>query len=205
MSVDGRTHWLPNPFLVIATQNPYEQAGIFPLPESQLDRFLFKIHLEYQSAAIERAILRLPHRALAPDVLGDVTPLFDVARLQVAQEELEATPAPDDVIAYIVEIIRGTREAAGVDPRCEPPRGRPPARRVEGTCPAHEPPGGHARGRRGDGPQRAAASPDRRGRRSRPGRDGLDRRRSRLSSKPLSRLRSRPRRHRPPQRRQSPR
>ena len=49
--------------MVIATQNPYEQAGIYPLPESQLDRFLFKIHLDYASAAIERAILRLPTRA----------------------------------------------------------------------------------------------------------------------------------------------
>ncbi len=68
--------------MVIATQNPYEQAGIFPLPESQLDRFLFKIHLDYASAAVERAILRLPHRGLAPDVLGDVQPLLDIAQLQ---------------------------------------------------------------------------------------------------------------------------
>ena len=82
VTVEGRTHWLPSPFMVIATQNPYEQAGIFPLPESQLDRFLFKIHLDYASAAVERAILRLPHRGLAPDVLGDVQPLLDVARLQ---------------------------------------------------------------------------------------------------------------------------
>ena len=80
VTVEGRTHWLPTPFMVIATQNPYEQAGIFPLPESQLDRFLFKIHLDYASAAVERAVLRLPHRGLAPDVLGDVQPLLDIAR-----------------------------------------------------------------------------------------------------------------------------
>jgi MoxR-like ATPase len=100
--------------MVIATQNPYEQEGIFPLPESQLDRFLFKIHLEYASAAIERAILRLPHRGLAPDVLGDVSPLLDVARLQQAQDDLDSTPAPDEVVAFIVDVIRRTRTASGV-------------------------------------------------------------------------------------------
>jgi MoxR-like ATPase len=114
VTVEGRTHWLPSPFMVIATQNPYEQAGIFPLPESQLDRFLFKLHLDYASAAIERAVLRLPHRGLAPDVVGDIQPLLDVARLQAAQEELDSTPAPDDVVAFIVEVVRATREADGV-------------------------------------------------------------------------------------------
>ncbi len=114
VTVDGRTHWLPSPFMVIATQNPYEQAGIFPLPESQLDRFLFKIHLEYESAEAECAILRLPHRGLAPDVLGDVMPLLDNTRLLNAQEELDATLAPDDVIAFVVDVVRGTRENEGV-------------------------------------------------------------------------------------------
>jgi len=114
VTVDGRTHWLPSPFMVVATQNPYEQAGIFPLPESQLDRFLFKIHLDYESAAIERAILRLPHRGLAPDVLGDIAPLLDVSRLHAAQEELDSTPAPNDTIAFIVDVIRNTRTAPGV-------------------------------------------------------------------------------------------
>src|SRR5215469_14555084 len=114
VTVEGRTHWLPNPFMVIATQNPYEHEGIYPLPESQLDRFLFKVHLEYASAAVERAVLRLPHRGLTPDVLGDVSPLLDVARLQQAQEDLDSTPAPDDVVGFIVDIIRQTRVAKGV-------------------------------------------------------------------------------------------
>jgi MoxR-like ATPase len=114
VTVDGRTHWLPAPFMVIATQNPYEQAGIFPLPESQLDRFLFKLHLEYGSAAVERAVLRLPHRGLAPDVLGDVQPLFDVAKLQTAQDDMDALPATDDTVAFIVDVVRATREMDGV-------------------------------------------------------------------------------------------
>ena len=92
VTVEGRTHWLPTPFMVIATQNPYEQVGIYPLPESQLDRFLFKIHLDYESAESENAVLKLPHRGLAPDVLGDIVPLLDVARLQRAQEDLDQTP-----------------------------------------------------------------------------------------------------------------
>jgi MoxR-like ATPase len=114
VTVEGRTHWLPAPFMVIATQNPYEQAGIFPLPESQLDRFLFKLHLEYASAAIERAVLRLPHRGLAPDVLGDVQPLFDVAKLQAAQDDMDTVPATDDTIAFIVDVVRATRDMDGV-------------------------------------------------------------------------------------------
>ena len=114
VTVAGRTHWLPSPFMVIATQNPYEQAGIYPLPESQLDRFLFKIHLDYASAAIERAILRLPHKGLAPDVLGDVAPLLDITKLTTAQQDLDETPAPDDVIAFIVDVVRGTREGDSV-------------------------------------------------------------------------------------------
>jgi MoxR-like ATPase len=114
VTVAGRTHWLPSPFIVVATQNPFEQHGIFPLPESQLDRFLFKVELDYGSAAEEEAILRLPHRGLAPDVLGDITPLLDVAKLDAAQRDLDATPVPDEVIRNIVQIVRYTRGAPGV-------------------------------------------------------------------------------------------
>jgi MoxR-like ATPase len=114
VTVSGRTHWLPSPFLVVATQNPFEQHGIFPLPESQLDRFLFKIELDYGSAEEEEAILRLPHRGLAPDVLGDITPLLDVAKLDAAQRELDATVVPEDVVRYIVQVVRRTREEPGV-------------------------------------------------------------------------------------------
>src|SRR5439155_25000068 len=71
VTVDGRPHWLPTPFMVIATQNPFEQEGIYPLPESQLDRFLFKVALSYGSPEEEEAFLRIPHRGLVPDVLGD--------------------------------------------------------------------------------------------------------------------------------------
>jgi MoxR-like ATPase len=114
VTVAGRTYWLPTPFMVVATQNPFEQQGIYPLPESQLDRFLFKIHLEYESSDNEEEILRIPHRGLTPDVLGEIRPLLDVARLDAAQRELDSTSVPDDTIRYIVQIVRNTRMQPGV-------------------------------------------------------------------------------------------
>ena len=68
VTVDGKAHKLPDPFLVIATQNPFEHEGVFPLPEGQLDRFLFKIELDYCDAESEVAMLRLPHTGVTPDM-----------------------------------------------------------------------------------------------------------------------------------------
>jgi MoxR-like ATPase len=114
VTVNGRIHRLPAPFIVIATQNPFEQTGIFPLPESQLDRFLFKLVLGYASAEQEAEILRLPHEGLLPDVVGEVRPLLDVGRLSLAQREVDATAVPDEVVRACVAVVRATREAAGV-------------------------------------------------------------------------------------------
>ncbi|HSB39464.1 MAG TPA: MoxR family ATPase [Gaiellaceae bacterium] len=114
VTVDGRIHRLPAPFVVIATQNPFEQIGIFPLPESQLDRFLFKLELGYASAEQEADILRLPHHGLLPDVVGEVRPLLDIGRLDRAQRELDGTPVPDAVVRRCVDIVRATRAADGV-------------------------------------------------------------------------------------------
>jgi MoxR-like ATPase len=114
VTVEGRMHWLPAPFMVIATQNPYEQMGIFPLPESQLDRFLFKIVLRYGTADQEAEILRLPHHGLRPDVIGDLRPLLDVGRLSAAQRSLDAAEVPDDVVRACVSVVRATREIEGV-------------------------------------------------------------------------------------------
>jgi MoxR-like ATPase len=110
VTIEGRTHWLPTPFIVIATQNPYEQMGIFPLPESQLDRFLFKITLDYGSPEEEMSILRQPHRGLAPDLLGEVMPLLDVVKLDAAQRELDRTVVPDEAAAFVVAVARETRK-----------------------------------------------------------------------------------------------
>jgi MoxR-like ATPase len=99
---------------VIATQNPFEQLGIFPLPESQLDRFLFKLELPYAGEADEIDILRLPHHGLTPDVIGDLRSLFDLGSLSLAQSRLDAMDATDEALALCVRIARATRAAEGV-------------------------------------------------------------------------------------------
>jgi MoxR-like ATPase len=114
VTVDGRTHRLPDPFLVIATQNPYEHEGIFPLPESQLDRFLFKIDLDYCDPQSEVEMLTLPHLGIAPDMLGEIRPLLGVAGLDKARMEIDTTATPEPVLRFIVSIVRATREQPGI-------------------------------------------------------------------------------------------
>ncbi len=115
VTVEGKIHRLPDPFLVIATRNPFEHEGVFPLPESQLDRFLFKLDLGYCSAEEGLSLLNLPHDGVAPDMLGDVTPLLGVVGLDDARREIEQTIVPDAVRHYIVALGRCTRELPGVE------------------------------------------------------------------------------------------
>jgi MoxR-like ATPase len=114
VTVDGRTRWLPKPFLVIATQNPYEQEGVFDLPESQLDRFLFKAELGYGDEEEELRMLAIPHRGLMSDMLEDVVPRLDAFRLDGLQDHLAQTHVPDDVARAIIGVVRTTRERPGV-------------------------------------------------------------------------------------------
>jgi MoxR-like ATPase len=115
VTVEGKQHRLPDPFLVIATQNPYEHRDVFELPESQLDRFLFKIELDYADAQSEFEMLDLPHKGIAPDMLGEVRPLLGVVGLDKARDELDATDLPDEVGRYMVAIARATRDLPGVE------------------------------------------------------------------------------------------
>src|SRR5260221_3634151 len=110
VTVDGRQHRLPDPFLVIATQNPYEHEGIYPLPESQLDRFLFKIDLDYCDLQSELEMLTLPHLGIAPDMLGEIKPLLGVAGLDKARAEIDSTFTPEPILRYVVGLVRRTRE-----------------------------------------------------------------------------------------------
>jgi MoxR-like ATPase len=114
VTVEGRTHWLPAPFIVLATQNPFEHEGVFPLPESQLDRFLFKVVIDYPAIDEELRILELPHRGVTPDMLEDVRPLLDPTRLEQLQGAIDATRVPDDVMRVLVELVRRTRVLPGV-------------------------------------------------------------------------------------------
>jgi MoxR-like ATPase len=115
VTIDGKVHRLPDPFLVIATQNPYEHSGVFELPEGQLDRFLFKINLDYADPDHELQMLNLPHNGIAPDMLGEVRPLLGVVGLDHARRELETTQVSDAVGRYIVALGRRTRDLPGVE------------------------------------------------------------------------------------------
>jgi MoxR-like ATPase len=114
-TVEGRAHRLPDPFLVIATQNPFEHEGIYALPESQLDRFLFKVELEYADADSEYEMLDLPHSGVAPDMLGEIKPLVGVVGLDRAREELDSTVVPEPVGRYMVALARKTRGLPGLE------------------------------------------------------------------------------------------
>ena len=115
VTIEGKPHRLPDPFLVIATQNPYEHRDVFELPESQLDRFLFKVVLDYSDADSEYEMLNLPHKGVAPDMLGEVRPLLGVVGLDRAREELDATELPEPVGRYMVALARRSRDLPGVE------------------------------------------------------------------------------------------
>jgi MoxR-like ATPase len=121
ITVDETTHALPEPFCVIATQNPIELEGTFPLPEAQLDRFLFLIRLGYPEADDEDLILRM-HGAVSVDT-GSLEPIYDAAALAGCRDEVRAVKVSDVVRRYIVELARATRKADGVElgasPRAE--------------------------------------------------------------------------------------
>jgi MoxR-like ATPase len=121
VSVDGVAHALPTPFLVVATQNPIEYEGTYPLPEAQLDRFLAKVDVGYPSAPEEIALLRLAHRGVAPATLADVRPVVTAEELRDLGNRVDAITVADDVLAYVAAVVRRTREvpsvALGASPR----------------------------------------------------------------------------------------
>lgn len=118
VSVDGQTRRLPSPFFVIATQNPSDQIGTFPLPESQLDRFLMRLALGYPNEASERALLTGADRR---SMLGTVAPVLSpelLVELQKAAAEVHVSGA---LVDYVQALVRFTRESpdieAGLSPR----------------------------------------------------------------------------------------
>jgi len=114
VSVDGVAHPLPDPFLVIATQNPIEYEGTYPLPEAQLDRFLVKLDVRYPDAAQEAQILRLAHRGVTPATLDDVQRVASPQDLIDVRALVDATTVSEPVIEYVVALVRKTRELPSV-------------------------------------------------------------------------------------------
>ena len=107
ITVDGVTHRLPDPFLVMATQNPIEYEGTFPLPEAQLDRFMLNISLGYPAPADEVQILGSQQRSHPIDALGQILEAEDLIRMQRQVREIEVHK---EVKEYIVALVAATRQ-----------------------------------------------------------------------------------------------
>ena len=121
VSVDGVSHPLPDPFLVIATQNPIEYEGTYPLPEAQLDRFLLKIDVGYPKPADEIAMLKIAHRGVTNATLDDVEVVTSLEELRELRTLVDSTRVTDDVLGYIAALGLATRTlpsvALGASPR----------------------------------------------------------------------------------------
>lgn len=114
VSLDGETRALPEPFFVIATQNPQDQAGTYPLPESQLDRFLMRIELGYPDKITEK-------RMLLQNDSTKVTPLLDAQQLQLMQRQAEQVKVADAALDYLLSLVQESRTAS-ITPHALSPR-----------------------------------------------------------------------------------
>ena len=118
VSADGTTYDLPRPFLVLATQNPVEQAGTFPLPEAQLDRFLFKLSMGYMAREFEFEVMFDNSKQLSIEELGSVTDTQTVQQMIDFSTDVEISP---EVGYYIVDLVHASRQdpavAMGGSPR----------------------------------------------------------------------------------------
>jgi MoxR-like ATPase len=118
ITVEQETYQLPRPFIVLATQNPIEHHGTYPLPESQLDRFMMRLRMGYPDAAGEKEILR---RQSINSPVEHVTPVMHGDDVLALQREVREVAVEDSLVDYLIRIVRATREAEildlGVSPR----------------------------------------------------------------------------------------
>jgi len=120
VTLEGEAHVLPDPFIVLATQNPVEYEGTYPLPEAELDRFLFKAVVPYPQPTEEAAILRRHDKGRPLDVVEQLAPLPD-GELVAARDEIDNVTVEDSVVDYVVRIVEETRRSGdlllGASPR----------------------------------------------------------------------------------------
>jgi MoxR-like ATPase len=123
VSVEGDAHPLPDPFMVVATQNPVEYEGTYPLPEAQLDRFVFKLVVDYPSAEQEQEVLARHHAGMNPHDIASLglQAVADAGVIGAAQRAASTITVEDPVLRYMVELTRATRTSPslslGVSPR----------------------------------------------------------------------------------------
>jgi len=123
VTIDGTTHELGSGFMVIATQNPIEQEGTYPLPEAQLDRFLFKVQIDYPSRDQERQIVMLHgHGSAMPNLAAfEIEPAIELGGLDAVRQTVAQIRLSDEITDYIVDLVRATREQpsllCGASPR----------------------------------------------------------------------------------------
>jgi MoxR-like ATPase len=113
VTAGGKTYPLPLPFLVFATQNPIEQEGTYPLPEAQLDRFMFDIDVEYPSHTEEVAIVKSTTGAAKPKLVKVLSP----EKIRALQDSVLRVPAADHVVEYAVKLVRATRPKEDGSPK----------------------------------------------------------------------------------------
>jgi MoxR-like ATPase len=111
VTVDGRRHPLPDPFVLVATQNPAEQHGTYPLPEGQLDRFAVRVRLGHLDPVAERRVVR---EQLTRATVDDLMPVLDVAHLRTLRERVRGLHVADTVLDYAVAVVRTTRSDARI-------------------------------------------------------------------------------------------
>ncbi len=118
LTVEDKTYSLPQPFMVVATQNPTEHHGTYPLPESQLDRFLMKIRMGYPSREDEKAILR---SRISYSTADDISPVVGADEILEAQREAEKVAVAESLLEYVMALVENTRNTEyldlGISPR----------------------------------------------------------------------------------------
>lgn len=111
ISVEKQTYELPRPFMVLATQNPIEFHGTFPLPKSQMDRFMMRLHIGYPSVADEITVLREQRTGTGPEALE---PVVSAEQMLAWQAEVETVKVDDALLEYLARIVKATRETSQI-------------------------------------------------------------------------------------------
>jgi MoxR-like ATPase len=117
VTIEGQALTLPRPFLVLATQNPIEQEGTYPLPQAQLDRFLLKVFIDYPEAGDEVELVRQVTRGHVGDELDTsrVEPVMEIEDVLELQSVAASLPLDDSVLEYAVRLVRATRDWQGIE------------------------------------------------------------------------------------------